>query len=50
MPLVTEVGFGPDDIVLDGIQLTPSQKKGADPPIFDSCLLWAKGRMDQDGT
>jgi len=28
MPLVTEVGFGPDDIVYDGTQLTPSPKRG----------------------
>ena len=31
-----------------GTQL-PS-KKGAEPPIFDPCLLWPDGWMDQDGT
>jgi len=40
MPLGTEVGLGPDDIVLDG-DLTPPPQKGAEPPspIFGPCLL-----------
>jgi len=43
MPLATEVGFGPGDIVLDGDPATP--KKGAQQsPLFDSCLLWPNGR------
>jgi len=41
MPLGTEVGLGPDDIVLDGAQLPPPEK-GA--PIFGICLLWPNGR------
>ena len=28
----------------------PLPKKGAEPPIFGSSLLWQNGRMDQDGT
>jgi len=42
MPLGTEVGLGPDDIVLDG--------NTAPLPIFGPCLLWPNGWMDQDGT
>jgi len=37
MPLGTEIGLGPGDFVLE-------------PPIFDPCLLWPNGWMDQDGT
>ena len=47
MPLGTEVGLGPDDIVLDGAQLPPPEK-GA--PIFGRCLftlLWPNGRPSQ---
>jgi len=43
MPLDTEVGLGPDDIVLDGDGESPS-------PIFGLRLLWPNGWMDQDGT
>jgi len=49
MPLAREVGYGPSDIVLDGIQL-PLPKKGQSPQIFGPCLLWPNGWMDQDGT
>ena len=51
MPLGTEVGLGPDDILLDG-NPAPLPKKGAEPPspIFGACLLWLNGWMDQDGT
>jgi len=38
MPLGREVGFGPEDIVLDG-DLAPPSLKGAQPPIFSPCLL-----------
>ena len=31
MPLGTEIGPGPGDIVLDGAQLPPPKKKGAAP-------------------
>jgi len=37
MPLGTEVGLGPDDIVLDGAQL-PQEAR---PPIFGRRLLWS---------
>jgi len=48
--LVTEVGLGPEDIVLDG-DLAPLPKKGAEPPpIFGPCLLWPNGWMDEDAT
>jgi len=50
MLLGTEVGLGPDDIVLDGDAATP-RKKGTPPlPIFGPCLLWPNGWMDQDAT
>ena len=48
MPLGTEVGLGPGDIVLDGAQLP--HKKGHARPIFGPCLLWPNGWMDQDAT
>jgi len=35
MPLGTEVGLGPDDIVLDGDQL-PSPKRGKAPSQFSA--------------
>ena len=42
MPLGTEVGLGPGDIVLDGDPAPP--RKGAagysSPPLFGPCLLW----------
>jgi len=51
VPLGTELGLGPDDIVLDGDPAPPPQKgDGAPSPIFGPCLLWANGWMDQDGT
>ena len=43
MPLGTEVGLGPDDIVLDGDQL--SSPKGAQPPRFRPMSVVAK-RLD----
>jgi len=39
MPLGTEVGLGPGDIVSDGAQLP---QKGARPPIFRSMSIVAK--------
>ena len=51
MPLGTEVGLGPDDIVLDGDPAPPSPKRGHNPsPIFGPCLLWPNCWMDQGGT
>jgi len=49
IPLGTEVGLGPGDIVLDGDR-APIRVKGAHPPIFGPCLLWSNGWMDQDAT
>ena len=37
-PLGTEVDLGSGHIVLDGV---PAPAKGASPPLFGSCLLWA---------
>jgi len=40
IPLGTEVGLGPGEIVLDG-DPAPLQKRGTAAPIlFGSCLLW----------
>ena len=51
MPLGTEVGLGPDDIVLDGDPAHPPPPKGGRaPPIFCQCPLWPNGWMDQDTT
>jgi len=45
MPLGTEVGLDPNDMVTDG-DPPPSPKKGAEPPIFGPCLLWPNRYMD----
>jgi len=52
IPLGTEVGLSPGDIVLDGDPAPPPPKKnGHSPhPIFGPCLLWPNGCMDQDAT
>ena len=47
MPLGMEVGFGPGDCVRWG---PSSPQKGAQPHIFDPCLLWPNGCMHQDTT
>jgi len=49
MPLGTEVGLGPGDIVLDGDPALASPKR-AQLPIFGPCLLWPNGWRDQDAT
>jgi len=41
MPLGTEVGLGPGDVVLDGSQLPLAEKGHA--PIYGPCLLWPNG-------
>jgi len=46
MPLGTETGLGPGDIVLDGDQLPP-RKGSQQPPLFVPCLLWPNGWMDR---
>jgi len=50
MPLGTQEGLGPDDIVLDGPGSPPQKGGGAPSPIFGPCLLWPNGWMYQDGT
>ena len=48
MPLVTEVGLGPGDIVLDGDPAPPPPPKGAQQiPTFRPCLLWSNGHPSQ---
>jgi len=49
MPLGTEVGLGPSDIVLDG-DPAPSPKRGQRPQIFGPCLLWLNSWMNQEDT
>ena len=49
MPLGRKVGLNPSDIVLDGDK-APLPQKGAEPPVFGSCLVWPNGCMDQDAT
>jgi len=41
-----EVGLGPGHIMLDGDPAPPPQRGTS--PIFDPCLLWPNGWMDQD--
>jgi len=41
MPFDMEVGLGQGDFVLDGDPASP--KKGAQSPIFGTCLLWPNG-------
>jgi len=51
MPLRMEVGLSPGDFVFDGDLAPPPQKKRHRPqPIFDQCLLWPTGWMDEDAT
>jgi len=44
--LVTEVGIGPGDIVLDGDPSLP--KTGDSSPHFSAHVMWPNGWMDQD--
>jgi len=39
MPLCTEVGLGPDDIVLDGDPAPPKKGHSTPPPLFGPCLF-----------
>jgi len=45
MPLGTEVGLGPGDIVLDWYPAPP--KRGTASPLFGPCLLWPNGGPSQ---
>ena len=47
--LGVQVGIGPGHIVLEG-DPAPLPKKGAEPPILSTWLLWPNGWMDQDAT
>jgi len=48
MSLGAEVGLGQGDIVLNG---DPAPlERGTAPPLFDPCLLWRNGWIDQDAT
>jgi len=38
-PLGRKIGLDSSDIVFDGKPALPSPIKGAEPPIFDPCLL-----------
>ena len=48
MPLGTEVGLGPDHIVLDGDTATLPEKMGTAPPNFRSMSVVAKRLDDQE--
>jgi len=50
MSLGMELGLGPCDFVLDGDTAHPSPKRERSPQIFDPCLLWPNGWMDEAGT
>jgi len=52
MPLGRNVVLNPSDIVLDRDPAPPPQKGGSEPnpPIFDPCLLWPNGCMDEDAS
>jgi len=51
MPLGTEVGLGPGNVVLDRDAAPPPHKGGGAPsPIVVPFLLRPNGWMDQDGT
>ena len=49
MPLDTEVGLAPGNIVLMDTQLL-DPKRGTAAPTFGPCLFWPNGWMDQDAT
>jgi len=40
MPLGTEVGLGPGDIMLDGEPASSPMERGTAAPIFQPTLLW----------
>ena len=52
MPLGTEIGYSPVDIVLDRAPAPPvhGKRHSSPPPTFGPCLLWPDGWMDQDTT
>jgi len=52
MPLGTEVGLSPGDIMLDGDPAPPPKKTGHSSPLpfFGPCVLWLNGWNEQDAT
>ena len=42
MPLGTEAGLGPGDIMLDGDPAPSTERGTAGPSLFGPCLLWPK--------
>jgi len=50
MPLGTEVGLGPSDIMLDGDAVPPPKKRAERYPNFRPMYIVAKRLDDQDGT
>jgi len=46
MPLGTEAGLGPCDIILDGGPAPPTER-GTAALTFRPCLLWPNGRTPQ---
>jgi len=51
MKLSMPVGIGPGHIVFDGdCSSPPPPQKRHSSPIFDLCLLWPNGWMDQNAT
>ena len=47
MPLGSEVGLGPGDIVIDEDPAPPLERGTAAPTLFGPCLLWPNGRPSQ---
>ena len=47
MKLGTEVGLGPDHIVLDGDPALPPEWAQQPPTLFGPCLLWPNVRSSQ---
>jgi len=50
MPLGTDVGLSPGNIVLDGDPAAPSSKRGEAASHFLARVLWPNSCMDQDAT
>jgi len=50
MLLGTEVVIGPGDFVFDGHLAIPRKRHTQPHPIFDLCVLWPNGWMDQGAT
>jgi len=42
IPLATDIGLGPGDIVLDGDPAPPPRKGRSSAPLFGPSLLWSR--------